>query len=436
MASNASALLKLEEMGTGEQDGQWGTRTTNNLNRLEEAISGEEALAFTSVDITLTDTQYAINQARKMVLSCTGTLTDNVAIIVPARTKVFIVKNGTAGAFSLTIKVSGQTGVVVPQGGTTIVYCNGTDVENVVSDKLSSPLDTNSHSILESKGADVASAAGLAFLTDGNFVDITGNVTVTSMATIGGKGFMTCQFDGILRLTHHDTNLILPTAANIDTAAGDVAGFFEYGAGTWVCLYFTRASGAALVGLLPTGVGSALTGIDIQGSKHLFIPAAAMIPTTTAGCSVLTKIETTAGSPDLQVLDFAADDDDHAQFQMAMPDSWDKGTITAQFFWTVSAAVSTGLTWGIQAIAMGDNVSIDTAWSAPQVIDDDAQGATQEILVSDFTPAMTVQGTPLDDNMIFFRVFRDVSATNDDMTQGGRLIGVRLAYTTDAGNDA
>jgi hypothetical protein len=40
--------------------------------------------------------------------------------------------------------------------------------------------------------------------------------------------------------------LILPTAANITTAAGDTAIFVSLGSGNWKCLSYTRASGTAL----------------------------------------------------------------------------------------------------------------------------------------------------------------------------------------------
>lgn len=98
-----------------------------------------------------------------------------------------------------------------------------------------------------SKGADIASASALPLLTDGNFFDVTGTTTITSIATSGKVGTeVTLQFDGALTLTHHATDLILPTGANITTAAGDVAKFIEYASGDWVCISYVRASGAAL----------------------------------------------------------------------------------------------------------------------------------------------------------------------------------------------
>ena len=97
------------------------------------------------------------------------------------------------------------------------------------------------------KGADVASATVLPLVSDGNSFDVTGTVTVTSFADLGGTGTeINLHFDGILTLTHHATNLILPTGANIITAAGDHATFINYASGDYRCINYQRASGAAL----------------------------------------------------------------------------------------------------------------------------------------------------------------------------------------------
>ena len=84
-----------------------------------------------------------------------------------------------------------------------------------------------------SKGADIASATALTPGTDGNFFDVTGTTTITSIAALGVGTLIGLQFDGALTLTHDATNLILPGGANITTAAGDIAYCYEYAAGDW-----------------------------------------------------------------------------------------------------------------------------------------------------------------------------------------------------------
>ena len=94
-------------------------------------------------------------------------------------------------------------------------------------------------------GSDAASATALT-LGDGNLFDVTGTTAITSLATKGIGLKVTLQFDGIFVLTHHATNLILPSAANITTAVGDIATFYEYASGDWRCISYTRANGRSI----------------------------------------------------------------------------------------------------------------------------------------------------------------------------------------------
>jgi hypothetical protein len=53
MASSYSTDLKLELMVTGENSGTWGDKTNTNLNLLQQAIAGYEAINVASADVTL-----------------------------------------------------------------------------------------------------------------------------------------------------------------------------------------------------------------------------------------------------------------------------------------------------------------------------------------------------------------------------------------------
>ena len=96
------------------------------------------------------------------------------------------------------------------------------------------------------QGTDVASAGAMT-LGDGNVFDITGVTTINTIVTKGVGTIVVLEFDGILQLTHSN-DLFLPTAANITTAAGDIATFYEYATGDWRCMVYMRADGTALVG--------------------------------------------------------------------------------------------------------------------------------------------------------------------------------------------
>jgi len=102
--------------------------------------------------------------------------------------------------------------------------------------------------LVQTKGADIGSATSLTLGKDGNQFDVTGTTTITSIGTQGIGSYVTLHFDGALTFTHHSTNLILPGAANITTAAGDIAVMYEYASADWRCVSYTKASGAAVAG--------------------------------------------------------------------------------------------------------------------------------------------------------------------------------------------
>jgi hypothetical protein len=131
MASTYSAI-KIELIGTGDQSGTWGNTTNTNLGTaIEQAIVGKADVTISSASVTLTLTDSnALQDARALFLNLTGTPGSAATLNVPAIEKNYIVKNGTGE--QVTIKVSGQTGVVIPDGKTVLVYNNGTDVVTAV----------------------------------------------------------------------------------------------------------------------------------------------------------------------------------------------------------------------------------------------------------------------------------------------------------------
>jgi hypothetical protein len=130
MASTYSANLRLELIGTGEQQGTWGSTTNTNLGSLlEQAIGGYESITVSDVgDTTLTTANGSVDQARNMTLNLVGTIGAARNVICPAAEKIYIVKNSTTGGFAVTFKVTGQTGVSIPNGATFVLYVDGTDV--------------------------------------------------------------------------------------------------------------------------------------------------------------------------------------------------------------------------------------------------------------------------------------------------------------------
>lgn len=100
----------------------------------------------------------------------------------------------------------------------------------------------------EAKGADIASATTTDIgAATGNYVVVTGTTTITGLGTVQAGTRRIVKFSGILILTHNATSLILPSSANITTAADDTATFISLGSGNWVCTNYDRKAGTALV---------------------------------------------------------------------------------------------------------------------------------------------------------------------------------------------
>lgn len=128
MASTFSPSLKLELIGDGDQSGIWGQTTNNNLGTLlEQAIAGVVTITMVDTNYTLTSFNGVSDEARNQVIVATGTNSQQRNIIAPLVEKTYIIRNSTIGGFPIQIIGSSGTGVVIPNGVTTSVYCDGTN---------------------------------------------------------------------------------------------------------------------------------------------------------------------------------------------------------------------------------------------------------------------------------------------------------------------
>ena len=138
---------------------------------------------------------------------------------------------------------------------------NGTDVWtdlNYVPEPSGFTGGSLTSAINEAKGSDIASASTTDIgAATGNFVHVTGTTTITALGTIQAGTRRIVRFAGALILTHNATSLILPTGANITTAANDIATFVSEGSGNWRCVGYMKADGTAISGGT-TGVSTAL----------------------------------------------------------------------------------------------------------------------------------------------------------------------------------
>jgi len=193
MASTYSDL-KFELIGTGEQAGTWGVTTNTNIGTaIEQAIAGKADITFSSTTETLSlSNTNALQDARALYLNLGGTPGGAATLEVPAIEKPYIVKNGTGQ--TVTVKVSGQTGIVVPNGTTAWLYTNGTDVVRASDiDGLVPSQTGNSSKYLTTNGSAVSWATvdidGLVPSQTGNSGKyLTTNGSAVSWGTVSATG--------------------------------------------------------------------------------------------------------------------------------------------------------------------------------------------------------------------------------------------------------
>ena len=288
----------------------------------------------------------------------------------------------------------------------------------------------------EGAGTDaILVAAGIDAVSEGDFSS-SNNATKLSFKTAASEAAaekMSLSSAGLLTIAD---DLIVKNAGTIGTAADSdlltmgnailtVAGEVQM---TTLDIGGTNVTSTATELNLLDGAGV----LKEVGKESIWVPSNAMTPTTSNGAARAT-VETTSGRPDMQVLDFDKDSDEFAQFAVAFPKQWNLGTVTFQVFWSGIAATS-DVDWGVAAVAMNDNETIDVAYGTAVVVTDNAQGAVEELLVSAESGAITIAGTPADNDLTYFTIYRDVSG--DAMDGDARLHGFKIFFTTDAANDA
>ena len=133
MASSFSSDLQLELMVTGEKSGLWGDITNINLNILQQAIAGFEAISIAGGAQTtdLTFSNGATSNGKNAVIKFTGTITGNQVVTIPdSIEKTYIIENGTTGAFTVQFKTVSGTGVTfgTTDKSTKILFSDGTNI--------------------------------------------------------------------------------------------------------------------------------------------------------------------------------------------------------------------------------------------------------------------------------------------------------------------
>lgn len=260
MASTYSTNLRLELIGTGDQQGTWGNTTNNNLGTLlEEAIGGYVTVDATAGNVTLTTVNGASDQSRNMVVNVTGTPGTSRDVICPAIRKVYIVKNSTDS--SIVFKTASQSpGITVPVGSTVFTYVNGTDVVNVTGSIASQ--NSNSVSIT---GGSITGITDLA-VADGG----TGSSTASGARTNLGLGTLATQ-DGTFSGTSSGTNTgdqnifqTIAVAGQSNVVADTTTDTLTLVAGSGITLT-TNATSDSITIAATSGGGGTVTSVAVSG---------------------------------------------------------------------------------------------------------------------------------------------------------------------------
>ena len=139
MASSYNTI-GLELMATGENAGTWGDKTNSNLNLIQQAVAGYEAVTITdSATTALIMTDAALSNARNMIIKiATITLTGATTVTIPDGVEKFYIFDLTAvtGVTNLTIKTASGTGFTAGEAKIVAAYSDGTDLKEIALDTL------------------------------------------------------------------------------------------------------------------------------------------------------------------------------------------------------------------------------------------------------------------------------------------------------------
>jgi len=214
MASSYSTDLKLEIQVTGENAGTWGDITNTNLVILQQAIAGYSGISIAGGvgNTDLTFSNGLTSNGKNAVIELTGTITGNRTVTITTasgvKNKVYIIRNSTIGAFTVTVLVQGQTGFTfsATDKSTKILYLNGTDVvdsnigelSNDFAPTLAANLSTNAKNII------VASTYGIIDENANEQIKFSTTASATNEITIANAA---AGSSPVISATGGDTNV-------------------------------------------------------------------------------------------------------------------------------------------------------------------------------------------------------------------------------------
>lgn len=134
MPSSYTPSLRLVLPVTGELVGTWGDTANVGLTALvDSSVAGTASVAMSDANYTLSVVNGAADESRQMFITLTGTLSAARNVVCPTASKLYFVTNNTTGGFSIVFKTSAGTGITVPNGARMVLYCDGTNVVDAIT---------------------------------------------------------------------------------------------------------------------------------------------------------------------------------------------------------------------------------------------------------------------------------------------------------------
>ena len=169
------------------------------------------------------------------------------------------------------------------------------------------------------------------------------------------------------------------------------------------------------------------------GRETIWVPANAMYGNTTNGAEAA---QTELGNgPELKHIAFDKDSDEFAQFAISFPKSWNEGTVSFKAYFTGNSTNTGNVAFKLAGVGLADgeltNIAFGTAVQAEAKAH---SGVAYNLNITRESGAITIAGTPVAEEYVFFEISRDVS--EDNFSADALLLGIKLFFTTNAGNDA
>ena len=401
--------LGIELQATGENAGTWGTKTNTNLQIFEQIVGGftQQSIAGGAQTTTLSvsDGSTGATLSHRMI-EFTGTITGNQIVTIPLDVQTFYyLRNSTSGAYTVQFKYVSGSGdsftFSATDKGDAVIFATANDGTN--PDILTLPAGT-------------VTTAGTQTLT---------NKTLTS--PIIGTSILDTNSNEVAKITA--TSSAVNEVTFVNAATGNNPSIDASGGDSNVGIALkTKGTGV----IQAEDSGGNVSAVKIAGKETIWVPAVAMYPNTTAGAEAA-QVELSNG-PEIKVLDFDKDSDENAQFAVAFPKSWNAGTVTFQAFFTATSTDTGTVSWDLAGVALADNGDLNTAFGTAVAPTAKAHsGTSNDLDVTAESGAVTIAGSPGDDEYVFFQMTRDVS--DDTLNADARLLGVKLFFTTDSAND-